>query len=173
MKKITTIAFLIIGMIANAQYYGKKWGQRDVQRHGFVSAGIDFRNAVVGSNPTNNNPELDLLFKLGARDNHVEISMFYENFKRISFQSYGVNVNYVFELAKNIDVALGIELGSIIRYNNFNFLTGGLNQEVRYDLGEFVIGLQFNSRIRTDNWKKNTDMPIVYSGFINIYYKLN
>jgi hypothetical protein len=152
--------------------YGRVYGQRDTQRYAFVSAGLDIRNAAVGSKPTNNKSELDYTLKLGARDNHFEAAVFYESFPRIEFQAYGVNFNGVAEIFKNTDLAVGIELGNIVRYKKESHFMGGLNGEVRYDLGGVLIGLQLNVRLRTDNWYKGGPTPIVPSVGINVIKKI-
>lgn len=172
-KSVMPWVLLLSITTASAQQYGRVYGQRDTQRYVFVTYGIDARNAIDGSKPTNGHAELDHTFKLGARDNHLEVSAFYETFKAIEFQAYGVNFNGVTEVFKNTDLAVGIELGNIIRYNKGSFFMGGLNGEVRYDLGGVLIGLQLNVRLRTDNWYKNGPTPIVPSVGINVIKKIN
>ena len=174
MKKFLVIALMFIGMITNAQEVGNFYNS-NARKYAFVSTGFDVRNAIVGSKPTDNKSALDVNVKVGALYNHLEIAMFYENFHRITFQAYGINVNYVGKVAKNTDVVVGIEAGSIIRQSNSNFLMCGGNAEVRYQLGvdsKFSIGLQYNARLRTDIWYKDTPMPIVHSGLLNVYYRL-
>lgn len=171
MKKLL-LALLVTGIVANAQHYGTKWGQRDKEYYGFITTGIDVRNAVIGSKPTNDESALDIQFKIGARANALEVALFYESFKRIDFQAYGVNVNGVFQLYKNFDVALGVGAGSVIRYRDFNFLMLETNSELRYDLGKCVIGLQLNNRLRNDLKQYGKSFPIVNSVFLNFIYKL-
>ena len=172
MKKVVLLAFLITG-IMNAQNYGQKWNQRDKEYYAFVSTGFDVRNLVIGSKPTNDKSALDVQFKVGVRANALEVSLFYENFNRINFQAYGVNVNGVLKLYKNFDLALGVELGSVIREGNSNFLMAGTNSEIRLDLGKFIVSLQLNNRYRKDLLIYGKDFPIVNSIFLNFYYKLN
>ena len=171
MKKII-LAFLITGVM-NAQQCPKKLQQKNKDYYAFVSTGFDVRNLAIGSKPTNDKSALDVQFKIGARANVLEISMFYESFNRINFQSYGVNVNGVMQLYKNFDLALGVEFGSVIREGNSNFLMVGTNSEIRLDLGKFIVSLQLNNRYRGDLIKYGNNLPIVNSGFFNIYYKLN
>lgn len=173
MRKTITTAFLVIGMMANAQQYTQKYNKRDTPKFAFVSIGFDVRNAFTGSKPTNSKPALDGQIKLGAAYKSAEVAMFYENFDRIEFQAYGVNVNYVTEVAKNFDVVAGIEAGSIIRYKDFNFLMVGVNGELRYDFGKFMIGSQGNYRLRNDVDSKNKEDKKVFSWFLNLTYKFN
>jgi hypothetical protein len=171
-KSVMPWVLLLSITTMSAQQYGRVYGQRDVQRYAFVSAGFDIRNAAVGSKPTNNKSELDCTLKLGARDNHFEAAVFYESFPRIEFQAYGVNFNGVTEVFKNTDLAVGIELGNIVRHKKESHFMGGLNGEVRYDLGGVLIGLQLNVRLRTDNWYKNGPTPIIPSVGINVIKKI-
>lgn len=172
MKKVVLLAFLITGVM-DAQNYGQKWNQRDKEYYTFVSTGFDVRNLVIGSKPTNDKSALDVQFKVGARENALEVSLFYESFNRIDFQAYGTNVNGVVQLYKNFDLALGVELGSVIREGNSNFLMVGTNSEIRLDLGKFIVSLQLNNRYRGDLIKYGDNFPIIHSVFFNIHYKLN
>lgn len=171
MKKLL-LALLVTGSVSNAQQYGTKWNQRNKEYHGFITSGIDVRNAIVGSKPTNNQSALDIQFKVGARANSLEVALFYETFRRIDFQAYGVNVNGVFQLYKNFDVALGVGGGSVIRYKDYNFLMVETNSEIRYDLSKCIIGFQLNNRLRNDLKQYGKSMPIVNSVFLNFTYKL-
>ena len=173
MKKIITILILVVGMTMYSQNYNKSCSKRDKPNYMFVGLGIDVRNALIGSKSTNDKSELDLNFKIGAIRNKIELLMFYENFNRITFQAYGVNVNYVQPILSKTDVVIGLEGGSIVRDSNYNFLMGGGNIELRHQLKDFIISFQGNARIRPDIWYKNTSLPIKYSGFIVIYYKFN
>lgn len=173
MKKLITIVILIVGMTMYSQNYNQSYSKRDKPNYMFIGLGLDLRNALVGSDPTNNKSALDLNFKVGAIHNKMELLMFYENFDRITFQAYGLNINYVQPIASLTDITIGIEAGSIIRSSNSNFLMAGGNLELRHQLNDFTIALQGNARIRPDIWYKNTSLPIRYSGFIVVYYKFN
>lgn len=173
MKKLLKITVLLFTITMSSQHYGSRWGQRDKEYYGFVSTGFDIRNLTIGSNPTDNKSALDVQFKVGARANALEVAGFYESFKRIEFEAYGVNINGVFQLYKNFDVALGGEFGSVIKEGNSNYIMYGLNSELRYDLGKFILALQLNNRNRKDLMKYGNDFPIVHSVFFNLTYKLN
>lgn len=173
MKNSLKLLVLLFSITMTAQQYGKHWNQRNKEYYGFVSTGFDVRNLAIGSQPTNDKSALDIQLKVGARANALEVSMFYENFNRIQFQAYGANVNGVFQLYKNFDLALGVELGSVIRERNSNFLMFGINSEIRYDLRKFIVSLQVNNRYRKDLLIYGKDLPIVNSVFFNVYYKLN
>ena len=48
-----------------------------VQSQIYVSTGIDVRNAVTGTQPTNMNPALDLLFKVHLVGKNIECTVQY------------------------------------------------------------------------------------------------
>lgn len=173
MKKLLTIALLLIWGISHAQNYNQSWSKRDKLNYKFVAFGFDVRNAVIGSKPTNNKPELNYQFKLGAVSKNVEVAIFYEQFKRIDFQAYGVNVGYILPVAKKTDLYAGIETGSIIRYKTDNFLMYGFNGELRQHIGKnFIIGLQANYRYRSDIDQKNGENDFRFSAMANFIYEL-
>jgi hypothetical protein len=64
----------------------------------YFSVGVDFKNAIVGSDPTNNKPAFDGIFRFGmigsvpGHETKIECSVGYESFKRIRFDRYIVAV---------------------------------------------------------------------------------
>ena len=60
----------------------------------YLSVGADIRNGILGSEPTNNKPAFDGIFRfgmIGTVPNHsttIECSVGYESFKRIQFDRY-------------------------------------------------------------------------------------
>lgn len=137
----------------------------------FVSVGIDAKNAIIGSKPTNNKSEIDFNLKIGAVYKNLEISIFYENFNKINFQAYGVNVNlYNKTDVENLTVSNGIQLGFIIREGNSSFPLIGFNNELRYKLyKKLIVGLELNTRARYDISLKKEDLVLRSSVFINLY----
>ncbi len=169
MKTKILILLALISLKGMSQDYNQKYGKRDKLNYKFATLGVDVRNGLVGSKPTDDKSALDFQAKLGAVSNNWEVSLFYERFERIRFQAYGVNVGYNLQLPLNLDLYSGIELGSIIRNEKENSLMCGSNLELRYHLNKrFVVGAQLNSRLRIDIWKKNQDPVIVHSGFLNL-----
>ena len=73
------------------------------QKEGYVyfSGAVDIKNAIVGSNPTKNKPELDLIYQFGMVGNNIEVNIGYENFKVINFDKYSIAVGYHFPLYAN------------------------------------------------------------------------
>lgn len=105
---------MLIGMMATGQVdkkanYNQSWSNRDKLKYKFITVGFDARNAVVGSDPTGDKPELDYQIK--------------------------------------------IEAGSVIRWDDDNFLMGGGNAELRQHVGYWIVGGQVNYRYRGE-WEK-------------------
>lgn len=171
--RIIALTVIYILLIAECRSQSNRIYNRNLKHYQFVSIGIDARNAIIGSEPTENKPALDLNFKAGVQSGVAEVSVFYETFKRIDFQAYGLNLNVVSETVyENLTIASGIEFGSINRAINSNYLMVGINIEPRYKITEHLsVGALFNYRLRNDLKRKKTD-DLVFrkSGFINVYY---
>jgi hypothetical protein len=71
------------------------------------AAGIDARNAAVGSAPTNNKPALNSLFEFAMISNKgVEITVGYESFRAIKFEKYNIQAGYQFQILKVLKLYL-------------------------------------------------------------------
>ena len=159
MKKILIITLLFLGIGVQAQVFG--------------TMGFDIANAVIGSKPTDRQPQANLQFKVGARINMFEGAVVYESFEAINFQQYSVNLNVVKELYTNLDLALGVEGGSIIRKDRESFYFIGTNLELRYAIWENLnLGIQFNLRQRNDieELYKTNKSEYRLSNFLNLTY---
>jgi len=131
-----------------------------------VSYYADIRNGTIGSEPTNNKPALNYTTRATLRSGHVETALFYEQFKRINFQAYGLNVNYVNEI-NWLTISVGVEALGINRESNGVYLAYGFNGEFRVKLTErLLIGLQSNLRRRTDLAEYNQGKGKFLFGFI-------
>lgn len=191
MKNYFTIALLLIWGISNAQIelspnYNQSWSKRDKNKYGFITFGFDARNAVIGSKPTNDDPELNYHLKAGFVYNNIELGVLYEQFNRIDFQAYAATLGYTFQLDNEIEIAgilipldktdiyVGAEAGSIMRYENFNFLMYGFNGEIRQHIGNsFILGLQASYRYRSDIDQKNGENDFRGSLMLNLTKKFN
>jgi len=129
------------------------------------SAGIDVRNAIIGSEPTNDNPELDLLLSCRMVSNKdVVISIQYETFKAISFTKYSFTLGYQFNPLNKINFTPNLEFGVISRkdFSDFkgegSFFTVGCNFILEYDLSD-----SFNFGVNT-NISHRTDLDYMYGG---------
>jgi hypothetical protein len=85
----------------------------------YFSLGVDFKNAIIGSYPTNNKPAFDGIFRFGMigsvpnHDTKIECSVGYESFKRIRFDRYIVAVGVNLYPFKKVVIVPSWE-GSII-----------------------------------------------------------
>ena len=80
------------------------------QGHVQIIAGADIRNGIVGSDPTNNNPELDLLLRFDAiAESGLGIVAFYETFNAIEFQKWGIGFKQEFKLLDKLTLSYIIE----------------------------------------------------------------
>jgi hypothetical protein len=156
-----------------------------------ISSGIDIKNAVTGTKPTNNNPAIDLILKLHLVGKNIECTVQYENFNKIGFEKYAFGVGYQFPLygnffRKEIKTTLipSFEPTLISRRKTENsgdfdskssHLSLGASMTIKWDLNErFSIGIVGNALYRTDLAAKyNIKNPIVYSNYISFFYKIN
>lgn len=141
----------------------------------YISGSIDGRNATVGSEPTNNKPEVDVLFRFGAIGTagvgkNLKVGIVYEKFNAIEFNKYAVEVGYTFKVYK-FDVHTSIEAGWIERFK-LNYWTAGANVDVIYFINE-NIGIMI-----TNNLSARTDLNSLYGGenykfsnYIGIIYR--
>ena len=151
----------------------------------YFSTGIDLRNAVVGSKPTNNKSELDLNFKFGLVSNKsTEITINYEKFNAIDFSRFAFGVGQQIEVTNRIKVVPTFEYGLINRSNDWG---GGLSQDdgksshlgfgfslpIRYEINDnFAVELQSQLLQRTDINTKYGGNNFVLSNFFNLVYKI-
>lgn len=176
MKKL--ILLLLLTTMANAQV--------------FISTGVDIRNALVGSKPTKNNPELDFYIQLHLVDRHVDVSVGYEIFNKIGFEKYNAGIGYIFPLYCYIGdrqikttLLVSVEPTIIGRWktntnndwgNTSSHLTIGASTALKWDISDRLsIGVTSNLLPRTDLNTKYPNEPkhIVYSNYLTFYYKLN
>jgi hypothetical protein len=163
MKKL--IILLLLATSAQSQIY--------------VSTGIDVRNAIVGSKPTDNKPALDLLFKVHLVGKSVECTVQYERFESIGFDKFAFGVGYQFK-AFGTTITPSIEPTLIGRHNFGDFdtksshLAIGGSMTVKWELSErLAIGIVGNALYRTDLAAKyGTKNPMVYSNYLTVFYKI-
>lgn len=161
------------------------------QKEGYIyfSGAIDIKNATLGSNPTKNKPELDLLYQFGLVGNNVEVNIGYESFKAIDFDKYSVAIGYHFPLygnffSKQIKTVLipSIEPCIINRWSNWaggigdrtqisGHLSIGLNASLRWKLKDKIY-LEFLSSVlpRTDLNAMYGGKNYVYSNYLKMLY---
>lgn len=85
----------------------------------YLSVGADIRNGILGSEPTNNKPAFDGIFRFGmigsipSHSTTIECSVGYESFKRIQFDRYIVAVGVHLKVSDRITIVPSWE-GSLI-----------------------------------------------------------
>ena len=166
---LTVVGILLLSMPAAAQVE-------------FVSVGINPSSAFHVNEPISKldasvkakTPGLDFTIKAGFQSKNIEIAVVYQNWASIDFQQYSANINGLSYPFTKTEVALGIELGRIIREGNSGDYFIGANAELRYQLNShFFTSLQINLRSRSDI-KYFYDMQnpqYRLTPFINVGYK--
>ena len=86
--------FLLLVLFVSIGYSQSK------EKDGYIafSGAFDVRNAIIGSTPTQNKPELDVLFQFAMVGNNLEVNVGYERFNAIDFEKYTIGVGYHFPL---------------------------------------------------------------------------
>lgn len=152
----------------------------------YFASGFDVRNAVVGSKPTQDKPELDLLVKFGMVSNKkVEVTVNYEVFSRLDFWKFGFGVGKQIEVSDRIKIVPTLEYNLINRSDDWggglgyidnasSHLAFGASLPVRFSLNDnWEIEIQSNLLHRTDIKAKYDQDKWVVSNFLNIIYKIN
>jgi hypothetical protein len=124
----------------------------------YVAISADLRNGIVGSYPTNNKPEADLLCRAGMISNKgLKIGALYETFTAIDFQKYGFEIGQQIKITNHLIAIPTIEATIIIR-EHLNFLNAGVNGELIYMLTK-NLGISAIAKYST-----RTDLNYYYSG---------
>lgn len=153
-------------------------------QHVYFALGGDLRNGIVGSNPTENKPELNcsLEFKM-VGNNNVEVGIGFEQFNRIDFNRMYITAGYRFEIGELTFIPT-IEPTLINRYDNWgggidyemkqSFLTVGLGSALEYSFNE-KLGVQLYCGVlsRPDIKLMFDENKVVVSGFAKLIYKIN
>ncbi len=169
MKKLITL--LLLTTIVQAQ-----------NRTGYAAiiVGADTKNLILGSNATNNAPELNILYKLVMGSNNFELTASYERFEAISFDKIALGVGYHINY-KNITLIPSIESCLISRWVNDNKIDAfsvSLNTSLRYFFTKRIgVEIIFNALPRSDLKKMYPSIhkttPIILSTYTCLIYKLN
>lgn len=145
------------------------------------SAGIDVRNAVIGSKPTHNKPEVDYLLGFNMiSDNRFDVGIFYENFNRIKFTRYGFTVGYQLPITEKLIVTPSFEFSIINRneverdfYGSAGFMSYGLNCKLQFEvLDNFCVGLKGNYIKRNDLSYLYGGTNLLFSGYFEVTYNI-
>lgn len=167
MKKLLITAMLLGSLYSNSQTFQKE------RNYAYIATGADVRNAIWGSDRTNDKAELDLFLKVGATHSGVDISLQYENFRAIDYTGYTVAVNYTLYPIRRLDYLIGVEGGMIDREGNSNFLYYGFNHSLRFHINEWLaLQARYNLNYRPDITKKGQNSQFVQSGILEIVITL-
>lgn len=191
MKKLTLL-LLLTAITVNAQ---------DKDNYISFSTGIDLKNAIVGSDPTQGKPAADLIVQFTMVSQNIEVGIGAEIYPRLDYKRYFFGVGYHFPLYAYID---GNELkttfiptiepcmidrsatwgGAFSDNNNSSHLSISLNLGFQWEVNDYIdIGYSVNFLPRTDlkakfpanMWSEDlkfADTPISISNFVKITLKL-
>jgi hypothetical protein len=180
MKKILMVVFIMTGILSYSQ-------SKDKEHYISFSTGLDVKNSIVGSKPTNNEPALNLLYQISIVSDNIEVNIGYENFNRIKFDKYTIGVGYhfplygrVFNHQTKVVMVISAEPTIINRWGDnwgttSSHLTIGGNIGFRGLITD-RIGVEYllNALPRTDLSSRypeiNPTIPIIYSNFVKVYY---
>jgi hypothetical protein len=140
----------------------------------YVSVSADLRNGTIGSDPTNNEPKANLLFRAGMISNkNLKIGVLYEIFEAIDFQKYGFEIGQQIDIAKKIKFIPTLE-GTIIVRESLNFLNAGANGELIYMLTKNLgISAIANYSTRTDLTYYYGGKNYRFSGYLGLYWRFD
>lgn len=141
-----------------------------------ITLGADVVNAVVGSNPTKNQPKLNIFTAVKITDPYggFGVNVSYEHFEAIEFKKVGFGVAKSFT-EKNLTYSAILELNSTIRYNsNIQNTSFGLLNQIEYRFyKDFAVGLTAQIQRRKDiDFYYNTSNSYRFSTFLTLNYKL-
>jgi hypothetical protein len=144
----------------------------------YVSTSLDARNGIIGSDPTKNKAELDILIRAGVVafegvGKNVKVGFVYEKFNAIDFKKYAFEIGYNFD-GTRVVIQPSLEFGFIER-DYLNYWTYGGNLDFIYYFRDSNIGL-----IATCNLSSRTDLNALYGGnnykfsnYIGLIYKFD
>lgn len=153
-------------------------------QHVYFSSGADLRNGIIGSEPTNNKPELNCVieFKMVGKNN-VEVGIGFEQFNRIDFNRMYGTLGYRFPFFGNTIITPTIEPTLINRYDNW---AGGISYEMKQSFMTIGLGSTLEIPINNNFWLQmylgalpRPDIKMMYgndkivvSGMIKLIYKI-
>jgi len=167
MKKLILLLFPIL-----------TFGQ--IERYVAFNSSIDVRNAIVGSQPTENKPEVDLQFGANIHlGNGITFGLNYESFKAIGYYKASYQVGYVIEPFNKVRVHTYIEPELIMRRGdvenyfkiNDNFLGLSVNSQITYEvLPSLYLGLRGGLEARGDLIAAGYKDYMVFNGHLVVEY---
>jgi len=145
-----------------------------IDRYFATSISIDGRNAIFGSQPTENKPELDLQLSAELHlGNGLTWGFHYEQFPKIGYSKLSCGAGYVFEPINKIRVHANLETELIFRrgemveqyfQHNDTFIGVSVNYKVLYEIvPNLYTGIRIGEQLRGD----------LKSAGYNDYFKFN
>lgn len=173
MKQIKTLLMLLISSLAFSQ----------TPYVGFIG-GFDIKNALVGSEPTNNKSELNYSLQFVMVGKNFECGIGYESFNRIDFNRMYLSAGYQFPITEKIKFIPTLEPSIINRSDNWgggisyeleqSFLSVALNLSLQYNLNDkLALRTDLNLLPRTDQKMMYNENKIVPSISVKFEYKIN
>lgn len=184
---ILSILMLCSASLVSAQYVS-------------LGAGVDVRNAIIGSEPTQNQPAFNGLLQFSmVGEEGIKVDITYEKMPKIDFERYSIGFGFIFplyahirnkqivtnfipSLSPTIISRKGYWGGGISKETNSAHITLGLNLSLNWRLSDsFAVEYTLNMLPRTDlsamypkeAWKDRVvvnGVPVVGSSFIKLIY---
>ena len=152
----------------------------------YFSTGVDIKNTIKGSDATKNQPSYNGIYTFGMVDSKgFEVSITYEQFKRLDFNRFSFGIGKSIYIAENISLIPTLEPTIINRSDDWggglgykdnpsSHLTLGFSLPIRYDLNDtFAVELYSNYMYRTDIVAKYGTNGNRFSFFGKLIYKIN
>ncbi len=130
---------------------------------GFISTGIDARNAVFGSEV--NEAAYDGILNAGFRSDDFQIQASYENFKAIDFYSFGIKSGMVLNHKGNVNYLplLGISyIQRNVTWTKRLNVSVSLSAQIEYHIQRVFFYIRNEGRYRGDL------KQIVFSGYVGM-----
>jgi len=173
MKKLTLIVLLISCM---------SYAQNKLT----FSIGGDVRNCIVGSDPTNNEPKADLLFKLTIQNQSImEFGLGAEVFPAIDYTKVFVSIGARLPILERLDIIASLEPSVIDRTGTWggstngkdvyrSYVTGGGSLVLRYKpFNSIYFEAQTNITYREDLVARYGEKnPLKASNYLSIVFAL-
>jgi len=144
--------------------------------------GIDPRNAIAGSEPTQNKSAFDGTFGVALKLNdHLQFGINYQYFPKIGYYDLGIEVGYILKYRERWLITPQLETKLIMRngemveleLKNNEFIGAKVSLNVKFKLiGNLYIGLDGGGTFRGDKMEltKKLNKSFVFDGTVEVVY---